>query len=263
MRILRDIKLVNLIFTHDCVEKKSDLCSMFFALCSYFIPKYHRFSTLRQPNNNQIKQSIQLIGDQALLIRTDQPIAYANALQHQEIAGIVEIVPAIDTVLIIIDPEITSIRQIKTIVRHFAFDSTRSGTQRTITIPVNYDGIDLMDVAQRCGLSVEHVIELHSSATYRVAMIGFLPGFPYLDGLPEALHIPRRAEPRANVAAGSVAIAGSQTGIYPQSSPGGWHILGRTNAIVFDPDCDPPTLLQAGDVIKFEVQSAEDIRHRF
>lgn len=218
---------------------------------------------MKHPKKNYVNQSIEIIGDQALLITTDQPIEYAIALQAQQIAGIVDIVPAIDTVLITIDPRIASIRQIATQIKHLAFEETQSSQPRTITIPVNYDGIDLMDVAQRCGLSVEHVIELHSSATYRVAMIGFLPGFPYLDGLPEALHIPRRAEPRANVAAGSVAIAGSQTGIYPQSSPGGWHILGRTNAILFNPDCDPPTLLQAGDVIKFEVQSAEDIGHRF
>lgn len=118
-------------------------------------------------------------------------------------------------------------------------------------IPVCYDGPDLQEVAEEAGLTVEEVVKLHSGADYTVAAVGFSPGFPYLLGLPERLHLPRRATPRARVEAGSVAIGGGQAGIYPSASPGGWHVLGRTGESLFDPHAPVPALLKPGDRVRF------------
>jgi KipI family sensor histidine kinase inhibitor len=106
-------------------------------------------------------------------------------------------------------------------------------------------------VAEQVGLSVEETISLHAGAAYRVAMVGFQPGFPYLLGLPERLQVPRRSSVRAHVPAGSVAIAGAQAGIYPGESPGGWHLLGRTALRLFDPTASCPALLLPGDRVRF------------
>ena len=118
-------------------------------------------------------------------------------------------------------------------------------------IPVVYDGPDLEAVAQRTGLSIERVVELHGRPIYRVFLVGFVPGWAYLGPLAEELILPRRATPRTQVPAGSVAIAGPETGIYPLASPGGWHLIGRTSVKLFLPDSDPPSLLRAGDRVKF------------
>lgn len=121
---------------------------------------------------------------------------------------------------------------------------------RSIAIPVAYGGSDLQSLADAKKLSVSEIIGLHRSAEYTVAAIGFSPGFPYLQGLPVQLHQPRHSSPR-KVAAGSVAIAGDQAGIYPFASQGGWHVIGRTDAVLFDPHRDPPALLQPGDKVRF------------
>ncbi len=118
-------------------------------------------------------------------------------------------------------------------------------------IPVVYEGPDLEEVATRLKLSAEKVIELHSRPIYRVFLVGFVPGWAYLGPLPEELELPRRHVPRTLVPAGSVAIAGRQTGIYPLPSPGGWHLIGRTSVKLFLPDRDPPCLFRAGDRVKF------------
>jgi KipI family sensor histidine kinase inhibitor len=122
------------------------------------------------------------------------------------------------------------------------------------SIVVEYTGEDLGYVAEACGLKISEVIALHSQPIYTVGMMGFTPGFPYLVGLPEELHLPRRSTPRKSVAAGAVAIGGAQAGIYPHSSPGGWHILGYTEVKLFDIELDPPVLLKPGDKVKFIVQ---------
>jgi inhibitor of KinA len=125
---------------------------------------------------------------------------------------------------------------------------------RTFEIPVRYggdEGPDLAVVANAHGLTVEEVVQLHTGASYRVYMLGFAPGFAYLGGLPAVLATPRRDEPRTVVPAGSVGIGGSQTGIYPLVSPGGWQIIGRTSVSLFDPRRTPPTLLAMGDVVRF------------
>jgi KipI family sensor histidine kinase inhibitor len=130
---------------------------------------------------------------------------------------------------------------------------------RVVEVPVRYggdDGPDLAQVAERAGMSAAAVVELHATPLYRVAMLGFAPGFPYLLGLDPRLAMPRLAVPRQQVAAGSVGIGGAQTGIYPQAGPGGWQLVGRTALNLFDPAADPPTLLQPGDRLRFVPVSA-------
>jgi 5-oxoprolinase (ATP-hydrolysing) subunit B len=126
--------------------------------------------------------------------------------------------------------------------------------RRMIELPVYYGGefgADLAFVAQHCGLREAAVIALHSSVIYDVLCIGFLPGFPYLAGLPAQLACPRRASPRTQVPAGSIGIGGAQTGIYPSASPGGWQLIGYCPTPLFDPLKSPPSLLQAGDQVRF------------
>ena len=119
-------------------------------------------------------------------------------------------------------------------------------------IPVHYDGMDLESVAAATGLSTSEVVARHAARTYTVDLIGFVPGFAYLSELDPSLQIPRRSEPRSRVPAGSVAIAAALTGVYPLDTPGGWHIIGRTDTHMFDPIREPPALLQAGDTVRFE-----------
>lgn len=129
-----------------------------------------------------------------------------------------------------------------------------------IDIPVIYGGEfgqDLYDVAKYHQTTAQHIVEMHSAPIYTVYMIGFQPGFPYLGGLPEFLHTPRRATPRTEVPAGSVGIGGAQTGIYPFSSPGGWQLIGHTKQALFDKNQEQPTLLQAGDTVRFVVEGIE------
>jgi KipI family sensor histidine kinase inhibitor len=127
----------------------------------------------------------------------------------------------------------------------------RADEGRLHEIPVVYGGPDLEETAAELGLEVAQVVQMHSEKTYRVFLIGFLPGQPYLGPLPARLRLARVATPRAQVPAGSVAIAGRQTIVYPWVSPSGWHVLGRTSMKLFHPDSEPPALLRAGDRVRF------------
>lgn len=132
---------------------------------------------------------------------------------------------------------------------------------RLVEVPVHYGGEagpDLAEVAAHHGLAPRELVRLHSEAAYRVFFLGFLPGFAYLEGLPPALHTPRRATPRTAVPAGSVGIGGAQTGIYPSASPGGWQLIGRTSLPLFDAGAEAPTLLQPGDRLRFVVERCDD-----
>jgi inhibitor of KinA len=129
------------------------------------------------------------------------------------------------------------------------------GASREHVIPVRYDGLDLELVAANTGLSVQEVISRHSGRTYAVDLLGFVPGFAYLSEVDPTLQLPRRAKPRPRVAAGSVAIAASYTGVYPLDTPGGWHIIGNTATVMFDPTRQPPALLAPGDSVRFEPAS--------
>jgi inhibitor of KinA len=130
-----------------------------------------------------------------------------------------------------------------------------SQPQRTIRIPVRYDGDDLSEVAERTGHTAAEVIALHAGREYYVYVIGFVPGFAYLGELDASLALPRRSAPRKRVPAGSVGIAEAQTGVYPFSTPGGWHLIGRTDVKMFDPRRAEPALLRVGDRVVFEPEA--------
>ncbi len=124
----------------------------------------------------------------------------------------------------------------------------------TVEIPVTYDGPDLDEVARLTGLGTDEIVARHAAGAYVVAFVGFAPGFGYLVGGDARLHVPRRAEPRERVPGGTVAIAGPYSGVYPRQSPGGWQLIGRTEATLFDVEREPPALLQPGDHVRFIAQ---------
>jgi inhibitor of KinA len=227
---------------------------------------------------------IEPLGDSALLVRVVEefdPESSLDAVQHAiralelaTILGIIELVPAYTTVGVFFDPArivlddgessafealATRIENALQIVSNTGpFTTTRSAI---IEVPVCYDdefSSDLADVSRHTGLSDEEVIRRHSGATYRVACVGFAPGFPYLTGLPHELATPRRAVPRTEIPAGAVAIGGTQTGIYPQRSPGGWNIIGRTPLRLFDLEQNPPALFHTGDPVRFRKISRDE-----
>jgi KipI family sensor histidine kinase inhibitor len=184
-------------------------------------------------------------------------VAFAESVRAQRWAGVLDVVPTYRSVTIHVDPlrmDVTTLsdrllRLPHTVARHAA----SSGTHHTI--PVLYGGEwgpDLEDVAAFAKMSAADVIRLHSSVRYRVYMLGFSPGFPYLGSVPEPLAMPRLATPRTTVPAGSVGIAGSQTGIYPTATPGGWRLIGRTPLALSRPNSSTPFLLTPGDLVRFE-----------
>lgn len=212
----------------------------------------------------------QPLGDQAVLLTFGQIIdetVHGNiqqalqAIQAANFPWVIDIVPSYTTICVYYD-----VVQIALMDNHspykFVVDSllalniVKSTERHTsiIEIPVLYggeDGPDLSYVASYCGLTEDDVILRHTSREYKVHMLGFLPGFPYLSGLDETIAVPRKEVPSALVRAGSVGIAGQQTGIYPLDSPGGWQIIGRTTLPLFGVTKTPPNTIQAGDTIKF------------
>lgn len=179
------------------------------------------------------------------------PAAWSVAARALGLAGVTEIVPAVRTVLIDCESASALAAVVERLAEIEAVPPSPMAERPTITIPVRYDGADLAEVAGRIGLGVDDVIELHSSARYEVAFCGFAPGFGYLRGLPEVLHLPRRATPRTRVPAGSVAIASEFSAVYPSESPGGWHLLGHTELVLFDGHREPPALLGPGTCVRF------------
>ena len=177
-------------------------------------------------------------------------------LSSQPPAGLVETVAGIDSLLVCYDPLHPAATAIHAHLAELLPVEVASADPvgTIVSMEVDYggaDGPDLPEVARACGLAEDEVVALHTARPMPVLMIGFMPGFPYIGELPAPLRLPRRAEPRTAVPAGSVAIANDQTGIYPRSSPGGWHIIGRTAARLFDPHADPPTLLRPGAHVRF------------
>jgi KipI family sensor histidine kinase inhibitor len=209
--------------------------------------------------------TIEPLGDACLVVRlgttidpaTSQRVAAATtSLAAATLPGIVDIAPTFTTVAVVFDPARTDVGRLGAgIVSMLAdLDTATLPAGNIVEIPIVYggdDGPDLAAVAAHAGLDPEEIVRLHAATDHVVGMIGFAPGFPYLLGLPAALSIPRRSTPRTRVPAGSVAIAERQTGIYPRDSPGGWHVIGRTQRVLFDPLKSPPSLLRAGDVVRF------------
>jgi KipI family sensor histidine kinase inhibitor len=174
----------------------------------------------------------------------------------QAVRAVVNVHPAYASILIDFDPLELGHRDLEraAIELYAQAASAPLPVPRTVEIPVCYGGEygpDLEDVAAIGGRSPAEVVAIHSGADYLVCFLGFSPGFPYLSGMPESIWAPRLATPRSRVPAGSVAIGGRQTGVYPLASPGGWRLIGRTPLCLFEPSSDPPVLLRMGDHVKF------------
>ncbi|HJP84525.1 MAG TPA: 5-oxoprolinase subunit PxpB [Gemmatimonadaceae bacterium] len=179
----------------------------------------------------------------------------AERVRAARIGNVEDVVPAYLAVTVFYNPLQASFADIsKQVVDVIASSRSENdaGTARSHTIPVRYNGIDLESVATATSLTTDDVVEIHSQRTYTVDLLGFVPGWAYLSELDARLQIPRRSQPRPRVAAGSVAIAATQTGIYPLDTPGGWHIIGHTDAVMFDARRNPPALLRPGDTVRFE-----------
>ena len=183
-------------------------------------------------------------------------------------AGVLELVPSYRSLLVVYDPLVVGYdrlrRQLAGLAGKVAVNV--QSTTRVLQVPCCYDGPDLADVAQLAGISVNEVIRIHSQPVYRIYMLGFLPGFVYLGGLDRRIHAPRLQSPRKAIPAGSVGIGGSQTGIYPLASPGGWRLIGRTPLVMYDPLREPSIPVKAGDGIRFlpvEVREFEALQAEY
>ena len=185
--------------------------------------------------------------DQSLFLDTTPANVNLDALAR--IPGVVNLHPAYESILIVFDPLATTHDAVQEAAA--AASSATPARHQNHRIPIHYGGPDLESVARFHSLSQERIIELHASGAYTVAFLGFVPGFAYLTGLPAALHTPRLPTPRKEVPAGSLGIAGDQTGIYPLATPGGWQLIGRTNIELFNAANTPMSFLQPGDHIKF------------
>jgi KipI family sensor histidine kinase inhibitor len=199
------------------------------------------------------------LGDAALLAelgtRLDtalntRAIALAAALKKRR--DVRQAIAGYASVTVHFDPDQITHAALSTAINRLASKRPPMGEPgRLHRIPVAYDGPDIEAVATQLNLTPEKIAEIHTRPIYRVFLVGFVPGWAYLGPLPEELELPRRHVPRTQVPAGSVAIAGRQTGIYPLPSPGGWHLIGRTSVKLFLPDSDPPCLFRTGDRVKF------------
>lgn len=214
--------------------------------------------------------SVHRLGEDTLLLRLGDRVdpvlnarvhALATRLRRAPPAWLRELAPAYASLALTLDPDafpgdgglVRATQWLREQLEDVG-DAAPTGLAREVAIEVRYGGEhgpDLEAVAAHCGLDAAEVVRRHTAASYRVAMLGFAPGFPYLLGLDPALTTPRLARPRTRVEAGSIAIGGGQTGIYPRPGPGGWRVIGRTDAVLFDADRDPPSLLRAGDRVRF------------
>jgi KipI family sensor histidine kinase inhibitor len=207
---------------------------------------------------------VEPLGDSALLVvlgagvdsaLTARVGRLAARLRQTARAGVRDIVSAYGSLAVFFDPTIDASALAEELTRAArrlespGVDRTPGGALHVLH--VDYDGPDLAEVAERTGLSPAEVIRRHAAPVYDVYFLGFVPGFAYLGPIDPALTLPRRESPRRRVPAGSVAIAGGQTGVYPLETPGGWHVLGHTDAVLFDPARDPPNLLAPGDQVRF------------
>lgn len=232
----------------------------------------------------KIDMKMKPLGDSAVLVQLGTEInpevhhkvkALTDYLESHTFNGFIECVPAFTSVTVFYNPllihrtykkenkcfsrleqNISPYKIVCSIIKEIimSLEVTKETNQRIVEIPVCYGGEfgpDLEEVAKYNNLLTSEVIDIHSNAEYLVYMIGFAPGFPYLGGMSEKIMTPRRNSPRVSIPAGSVGIAGTQTGVYPISTPGGWQLIGRTPIELFCPTTNPPSLLQSGDIVKF------------
>ena len=191
-------------------------------------------------------------GRSAVLVELDDVLGFQAALTRLSVDGVEELVPAARTLLVRFDPAVTDADRLGAVLREVSPVDSAVAASAEVVVPVVYDGEDLADVAAEAGLSVAELVSRHSAGSYVSAFCGFAPGFAYLSGLDPALHVSRRSTPRTRIPAGSVAIAGEYSAIYPSASPGGWRLLGRTEVPVWDVERDPPNLLPPGTRVRFE-----------
>ena len=213
-------------------------------------------------------------GDAALLIQLEQDIrpdinarlsALVKLIRQQQIEGIVDLIPTYCSLLVQYNPLVVSYDTLYHRISSIAKMDIRTDEwkKKIWEIPVCYGGDfgpDLKTIAEHAHLSEEEVIRIHSGSDYLIYMLGFLPGFTYLGGLDERIHTPRLGTPRKKIPAGSVGIGGSQTGIYPMDSPGGWQLMGMTPVKTYDPSRPNPILVEAGDYIRFIPISEKEFR---
>ncbi|MGH8960415.1 MAG: 5-oxoprolinase subunit PxpB [Jatrophihabitantaceae bacterium] len=191
-------------------------------------------------------------GDTAVLLEPAEPSAVLGLRDALAgLPGVDELVPAARTLLVRFDPAGTHAEAVRSAAAAAGRVDGAAVAGERVDLPVRYDGADLDAVAQAAGCSVAAVIERHADGEYTVAFCGFAPGFAYLTGLDPELHVSRLPSPRTRVPAGSVGIAGEFTGVYPRSSPGGWRLIGRTDATLWDLDREPPALLAPGTRVRF------------
>lgn len=198
------------------------------------------------------------VGESAWLLEltgSAEVLAARSAVERLGDPAIVDLVPGATTLLVVGDagglPDPHRLEGIERAARDGRASTGDGAPERVHDIPVRYDGEDLAELAAQAGLEPTDFAARHAAITYRVSFVGFQPGFAYLGGLPPELHAPRRAAPRPRVPAGSVAIGGEWTGVYPLATPGGWNLIGTTDAVLFDARRDAPALLQPGDGVRF------------
>jgi KipI family sensor histidine kinase inhibitor len=194
-------------------------------------------------------------GREALLVEVDDldaALALYAVLRTAALPGVIDLVPAARTVLIRLDPAVTSPAAVRTATEGLHIGGPHREATSTVVIPVRYDGPDLAEVASRTGLSPEEVVARHTGSRWTVAFAGFAPGFGYLTGGDPRLDVPRRTSPRTRIPAGSVGLAGRFSGVYPSDSPGGWQLIGRTTLRMWDLDRPEPALLVPGVEVVFE-----------
>jgi len=206
-------------------------------------------------------------GDAIDPVINDRVYALAESIDTAGHASVVELVPTYRSLLVQYDVELSTVDDMTAFLDGLigsagpADDKKDDGPRRIYELPVAYGaelGEDLDDVAKHAGMTADEVIAIHSGTDYRVFMLGFAPGFPYLGGMDERIATPRLASPRVRVPAGSVGIAESQTGVYPMASPGGWRLIGNTPVSLFDPTSDPPVPFLPGSFIRFVPVTAEE-----
>lgn len=193
-------------------------------------------------------------GSAALLVELDdldQVLALYAALCEERPAGVIDIVPAARTVLLVTDPTEIDLAEVERAVRQTRPRTDRREASDLVEVPVTYDGEDLDEVGQLLRCDAEEVVRRHAAEDWTVAFCGFAPGFGYLAGASGGWDIPRRSSPRTTVPPGSVALAGEFSGIYPRASPGGWQLIGHTELAVFDLQRDPAALLRPGTPVRF------------
>ncbi|HSW15836.1 MAG TPA: 5-oxoprolinase subunit PxpB [Ramlibacter sp.] len=207
-------------------------------------------------------------GDRIERALSDRVLRLGARVRAASLPGVVEAVPTYRSLMVHYDPlqtdHISLQEQLAVMLEH---EDGGESEARLWRVPACYEpshAPDLQDVAQRAGLTIDEVVRLHTGTLFHIYMIGFVPGYPYMGDLPEALVLPRRADPRIRVPAGSIAIASTMTAIYPLESPGGWHLIGTTPIRLFDPRLPRPALFSPGDKLRFEPITSsqfDEIRH--